>query len=167
MAIIAKEGRSFEPCPQGSQQAVCVDVIDRGELETPWGIKHKVDIVWQSAELMETAKPFLVTKRYTLSLHEKSALRHDLQGWRGREFTDAELAGFDLESVLGVNCILTVIHKKGSKGGTFANVNSIAPLMKGQTKLKPIEYVRFIDRAPEPSDADNDMAPLDDSDIPF
>ena len=43
---------------------------------------------------MPDGKPFLVRRRYTASLHEKSALRKDLESWRGRAFTNVELDGF-------------------------------------------------------------------------
>lgn len=177
MPIIAKGGSSdFVPCPAGVHQAVCVDVVDLGMLDSQFGTKHKISIRWQVNEAMENGKPFLVQKRYTLSLNEKATLRHDLESWRGKAFTEDESQGFDVERLLGVNAMLNVMHKKGDKGGTFANVAAVMPLAKGFTKMAGRDYVRECDRKStaasdehEPvqdSGPDDDFVPSDD-DIPF
>ena len=57
-------------------------------------------------------KPFLISRRYSLSLHEKSSLRRDLESWRGRAFTQEELRGFDLEVLIGVGCLVSVVHEQ-------------------------------------------------------
>lgn len=155
--------KDFTPAPEGTHQGVCVDVYDLGDVETQFGVKHKVEISWQISERMENGKPFLVSKRYTASLHEKAALRHDLEAWRGKAFTEDELDRFDLENLLSVNCLISVIHKKGSKGGTFANVTNVAPLMKGLVKMTAESYVRRKDRAPEASAS---AEPGDDQRVP-
>jgi len=181
MAIIAKEGTgaAFVPCPAGSQAGVCVDVVDLGLIENAKfpnedgspKLQHKIDVVWESSELMDTGKPFLVKKRYTLSLAEKANLRHDLESWRGKPFTDAERQGFDVEKLLGHACILSVIHKTGSKGGTFANVATVSPLMRGMAKPTATgEYVRVCDRVDETQHDDSDDFPVESpsvDDIPF
>jgi len=167
--IIAKgSSGKFEPCPAGVQHAVCCDVVDLGLLETQWGAKHKIDVRWQTAETMADGKPYLVNKRYTLSLNEKANLRHDLEAWRGRAFTEAEILGFDVEKLIGVNCLLNVVHKAGNKGGTFANVVSIMPLAKKMASIAvAADYVRVSERdtTPEP-DETRDIAPTEDE-VPF
>lgn len=171
---VSGSSKSFTPAPEGTHQAVCVDVIDHGEMETAWGKKRKVTIRWQLNELMEDGRPFIAQKRYTASLHEKAVLRHELEAWRGRAFTFDELAQFDLDTVIGVNCLLSIMHKKGDKGGTFANVMNVAPLIKGMPKIAPADYVREKDRKPQateddgPQHDDADERPIDDDDfVPF
>jgi hypothetical protein len=185
MAIIAKssgEGQSFEPAPAGMHQAVCVDVVDLGVLDETWQGKtkrqHKVNLAWQIAELRDDGKPFLVFKRYTLSLHEKAGLRKDLESWRGKKFTRDEEMGFDLETVLGANCLLNITHNPvGDR--TYANVASISPLMKGMSPMSAKGYVRKVDREqndeshmPAPREPEHDeVPPLTDEDyadsVPF
>ncbi len=149
MSIIAKgeTGTSdFTPCPAGMHQGVCVDVIDRGIEETPWGEKHRVVIKWQVSALMDDGRPYLVQKLYTLSLHEKSNLRHDLESWRGKPFADREVSeGFDLENLLGANCQLLVVHNT-PRDRTYANVTAVTPLAAGMRKIEPRDYERVIDR---------------------
>lgn len=177
MPIIAKSAKSFEPCPAGPQQAVCVDVVDLGMVTSTYvdekgspKLQHKIDIVWQSSEPMKDGKPYIAKKRYTLSLHEKATLRQDLESWRGKPFSESEAEGFDVEKLLGANCIINVAHKAGSKGGTFANVVSVMPLMRGQQRIEATpDYVRVCDRelARDSHDSNGaDIAPNDD-DIPF
>lgn len=149
--VSGNSGKAFTPAPEGAHQAVCVDVVELGLLETPWGPKRKVDVRWQISEDMENGKPFLVTKRYTASLNEKANLRHDLEAWRGRAFTEAELEQFDLDMLIGANCLVNVIHKTGSKGGIFANVASVTPLLKSMVKMVPRDYIRQRDRTDTPT----------------
>ncbi len=166
MPIIAKggSGGKFEPCPAGMQQAVCCDVIDLGIMETTFGQKWKIDIRWQSADLMSDERPYIINKRYTLSLNEKATLRHDLESWRGRPFNEAEIEGFDVERLIGANCLLNVVHKQGSKGGTFANVVSITPIMRSMVPIKvTADYVRVTARPTTPEASQT--GPDDDSQV--
>lgn len=171
MPIIAKAGGGkFTPAPEGPQQAVCVDVVDLGLVKQAWqGVEKElpmVRVVWHSAEHDPiTNAPYQIQQRYTLSLHEKANLRKALEAWRGRAFTESELEGFDLESLIGVNVFLSITHNV-SKGNTYANVTSLMRLPKGMTVLPITEgYIRVAERAPEPEQG---AAPHnDDDDIPF
>lgn len=187
MAITAKssgDGSSFEPAPEGVHQAVCVDVVDLGLLDVTWqGVKkvqHKVNLAWQIAEDREDGKPFLVFKRYTLSLHEKAALRGDLESWRGRRFTRDDELGFDVESVLGANCLLNIQHREvGDR--VYANIVSIMPLVKGMPAISVRDFVRKVDREDAPAsdgdgsqpaagaqeDSELNPPPITADDIPF
>uniref|UniRef100_A0A6M3JXF7 Uncharacterized protein n=1 Tax=viral metagenome TaxID=1070528 RepID=A0A6M3JXF7_9ZZZZ len=172
MAIIAKNtggGKAFVPCPSGLHQAVCCDVVDNGIVQTQWGDKHKITIRWQASEAMEDGKPYLIQKRYTNSLHEKAALRHDLESWRGKPFTEAELTGFDLEKLLNANGQIVVVHRQSDDGKTWANVQALTPIGKGMSKIGVRDYVREVDRQPVdegPGDSDfTDDVPADE--IPF
>ena len=149
MPILAKDNRrEFNPAPEGLHQAVCIDVIDLGLVKSQWGEKHQVEIRWQLETLDDqTGLPFMVLRRYTLSLNEKAKLRHHLEAWRGRKFTSAELEGFDLEKLLGVNCQIQIVHDIADDGRTWANVSAVVPLGKGMVKIVPSDtYVRVVDR---------------------
>lgn len=152
MPIIATAGenKTYTPAPQGVHQAVCVDVIDKGVLEVTYSGKtkkqHKVSLAWQIDELRDDGKRHIVYKRYTLSLNEKATLRKDLESWRGRAFTHDEEMGFDVETIIGANCLLNVQHN-AQADRTYANVVAVMPLHRGMTKLSPSsDYVREQDR---------------------
>jgi hypothetical protein len=181
MAIVAKaSGSTFTPAPAGTHQAVCVDVVDRGIQDVEWkGQKkkrHKVSIHWLINEMRpEDGKPFMLSKWYTLDLSENANLRKDLQAWRGKPFASDELDGFDLENLLGANCILTVVHA-AKDGKTYANIAGIGGLMKGMPKMEvPSDYIRLADRPPREEADDrrpntgpvSEMPTVNDDDIPF
>jgi hypothetical protein len=179
MAIIATaggDGKTFAPAPAGVHQAVAVDVIDKGMHPNkfkPGTSQHKIDIAWQINKTRDDGKRFLVYKRYTLSLNEKATLRHDLESWRGRQFTREEELGFDVENILGANCLINVQHNVTDKG-TFANVVSVMPLVEGMPKMAGSDYVRVVDRPDTDNGNGHDSqvgeqppTPVTDDDIPF
>lgn len=132
----------------GTHAAVLVDIQDLGMVPGAYGVKRKVRLVWQLDALDDAGRRVEVARLYTLSLHERAALRQDLERWRGRKFTDAELdAGFDLEKLLGVNCQVVVSHNLSDGGRTYADVDSVLPATKGAPKLVPLAFVRLKDRA--------------------
>lgn len=172
MPIIAKgtTGKDFIPAPEGLHQAVCVDVVDLGLVETKWGMKPKVRIVWQiNEEEPGTGKRFVVMSTYTLSLSEKAILRHHLEAWRGRKFTQQELEGFDLEKLLGVNCQVQLVHNVAEGGRTYANVQAVVALAKHMPKIVPENFVRMKDRPKQQGTGNGQEEPEEvmDDDIPF
>jgi len=172
MPIYATPGATFTPAPAGLHQGACCDVVDLGVVEvtypgTPTKRQHKIRVVWQLDAIGDDGKRATVSKRYTLSLHEKSGLRKDLESWRGKAFTPAELAppGFDIERLLGANAQINVTHTDKA-GTTYANVTGIVPLGKGMVKIGVDGYIRVKDR--EPNGPDDEQAPIEDEDpIPF
>lgn len=131
--------------------------------------QHKIRVVWQIAEQNpRTKKPFEVSKRYTLSLHEKAGLRKDLEAWRGRAFTEEELQGWDVEQILSVPCLLSILQTPKPNGEIWANINSIMRLPKGMEAPRVHDYVRVKDR----KDDSNGIAQPDeyvptDDEVPF
>lgn len=161
MALLALGGSTFEKCPSGMHHAVCVDVEDLGvetsdkyfdEKGNPVS-QHKVRFTWQIEEpLMDDGRRFIVSKKFTLSLNEKAALRKFLEAWRGVAFTKEDLSrGFDVEKLLGVNCTIQVIH---SEDGKWANVQAVMPPTKGAARLEPANYTRRKDRPKDTGDFD-------------
>jgi len=148
--IIKSTGVQSEPCPAGNHVARCIGLIDLGTQEYTFAGKpkrsRKVLVKWElpnerkvfSEEKGEQAH--VLSKEYTMSLSEKANLTKDLQSWRGKPFTEQELDGFDLKTILGVACLLMVIHNE--KG--YAEIASVAALPKGMTvpaQENPSEYL--------------------------
>jgi len=141
MALIAKNegGGSYPPIPAGLHHAVCSAIYDLGTQYNQVFNKsnRQVLIQWELPEIRievdGQSMPKATSKKYSLSLHEKSNLRKDLENWRGRTFTDKELEGFDLLKLLGVNCLLQVIHHK-KDGKVYARITAVLPLQKGTEK---------------------------------
>ena len=160
--VSASGGQEFTPAPEGFWPAVCVDVVDLGEVKSVWEgkekIQHKVRIAWEINQLMDDGRRYIVSRRYTASLHEKAQLRKDLDSWRGRQFTPEELREFDLERVLGAPCCVFVEHQDGQDGKVWANVTKVVKVPAGQERIVASgEYTRVKDRtgqvAPKPRSA--------------
>src|SRR5947208_17090787 len=122
--IIASDtGGNFRPPPEGLYNAVVVDVVDHGIQQTQFGPKHKVSLRFQLDEIHpDTGKRFVVARRYTLSLNQKATLRLHAEALRGKKFTKRELAGFDLEQLMGLGCQVQIVHNTTDDGRTFGNV---------------------------------------------
>ena len=86
--------------------------------------------------------------------------------WRGRDFTEEEEAGFDVEKLVGVPCTVTVINNAGDDGAIYANVSAVAPSQKKAERLSPSAgYVRVKDRPPKEQAAA--MADPNKDEVPF
>ena len=153
MPLMAKDtgGGDFAPVPEGTHLAICNMVVDLGLQESTYmgdtKIQHKCwvrwelpyeRISWQDGDGEAKEGPMSIGKTYTLSLSEKANLRKDLEAWRGKAFTPAELDGFDLFNLLGVGCQVVVVHRE-KDGKTYANVNGIAGWPKGTPKPQTTE----------------------------
>ena len=149
-------GGTFEQPEPGTYAAVCYKLLDigthEGEYQGQKTIKRQVIVGWEINELMTTGdnegKPFVVSKFYNQSLNEKSTLRHDLAGWRGRDFTPEELAGFDAKGILGKSCMLSLTLTDKGK----IKVASVAKLPKGMEAPKQVNPTVFLSL--EPADFD-------------
>ena len=139
MILTDNGGAAFTPCPAGSYLARCVRLIDLGTQTSTYEGEtkraRKVLVAWEILDdecRRDDGEPFVLSKRFTQSLHEKAALRKTLSSWRGRDFTPAELKGFDLATVLGKDAFLSVIHTE-KEGKTFANIAAVMRPPKGMT----------------------------------
>ena len=101
-------------------------------------------------------------------MSEKANLRKDLEGWRGKSFTESELEGFDLEKLIGSNCMLNIVYNKKGK----AKISGISKLMAGLSPLIPETKRRVPDWVKglrERSDLynDNPEAEVEDDSVAF
>jgi hypothetical protein len=145
VAKLSGTGQS-KPAPAGNHVAVCVGVIDlgtqfvKGYQGQPDDWVYQVMLQWELSDaLMDDGRPFMVSRRLRLSMHEMSGLRKILQSWRGGSFSEAEAREFDVKNVLGKPCMLNLVHKTSEKSGTvYANVDSISPLHKQIARPEPV-----------------------------
>lgn len=149
MGLIASgSNKEFKPVPEGSHMAVCFRVIDLGtqrwEYQGEPQIGRKVLIAWElhgeaddgTPLSTDDGQPLAVSKEYTLSLGKKANLRADLESWRGRAFTDDELKGFDVFTVAGQACMVTIKHTKKAEK-TYANVANVTRFPAALKSVKP------------------------------
>lgn len=104
------------------------------KLMIQWELPHETTVFDEE----KGEQPFVVSEEYTATLSEKANLRHMLEGWRGRAFTDADFEGtgkrkgFLLDDIVGVPCMINIIHKTSrSSGKPYAVVSSVSGMSKG------------------------------------
>lgn len=149
------EGKAYELAPAGNHLGVCWQVVDLGTQTTSYEgtekLVRKVMIGWElPEETMGDGKPFVVSKRYTFSVHEKATFRKHLESWRGKKFTEEDFGeeGFDIRNLIGKACFVNVVHSQGTDR-VYANIESIAPLPKGMTAPKPVNNPLYFTLEPD------------------
>ena len=154
MGLIASDtgGSSLPPIPEDIHHAICYAVYDLGtHYQEKWDKEvHKVLIIFElPGQRIDIEKdegkvnlPRAISKRYTLSLHQKADLRKDLESWRGKVFTEEELKGFDLKKLLGINCNIQILHTN-SDGKTYSNISTVTKLPKNVKSKNPENKISF------------------------
>jgi len=116
-------GGDFKRAPAGSHIAVCNMVVDCGLQPGSQAFpnpKRKVYVRFEiPSERIEYEKdgktiegPLTIGSFYTASMNEKATLRKHLEGWRGKQFSDEEAAGFDVAAIAGGPCLLSVFESE-------------------------------------------------------
>ena len=142
--IITSSSQKKEIVPAGTHFARCYSMIHIGVVEWEFQgekkFNNKVRLTWELPYEMRDfggeQKPLVISKEYTLSMHEKSNLRKDLEMWRGKVFTNKELGSFDVTDLLGKTCNISVIHKVAKNGNEFAQVGGVSAIQKGVEVLE-------------------------------
>lgn len=147
--------------PAGTHRAVLYKIINLGTLDTEWQGQakksHKIRLIWELSdeEVIYTTKdergqeiektaPFAVGRKFTLSMGDNSHLFPFVQGMIGVALTDDERYNFDIESLLGRECLITVVHAE-YEGRKFAQVTNASTLPKGMEKPKQINETVMLD----------------------
>lgn len=131
------ERRQFQIAPAGTHLARLYRIIDLGtqmrEYEGKVTMNRKgkffFELHGEDADgkplLTSDGKPLIQSREYTISLNEKANLRRDLEAWRGKSFTEQELKGFQLKTLLGHFCMVNISHRQ--KGDlTYADLKGIS-----------------------------------------
>lgn len=128
---------NYEMVPEGSHVARIYQIVHLGHIEGYEGkIENKVRITFELPNELrefkegEGEKPMSISKDYTLNTHEKANLRKLINAVK--TLTDEEVRSFNVEDLMGQALLITIIHQKKKSGdGSYAKVESEAPLVKG------------------------------------
>lgn len=155
------EGGNFTPPPSGTFPAICFRLIDLGTQETIYqGEKkhqHKIMLSWEIADpetKMEDGRPFTISQRYTLSMHEKATLRKHLESWRGKTFVESDFGpgGFDMKNILGKPCFLPIVHT--TKGeNTYANISGVMSIPRSYPIGQAVNELVYLSLEPDRFDS--------------
>lgn len=147
MKLTSKSNKPFDPHPEYTGPAVCVDVTPLKTVPTDYGPKEQFRFVFETTSLRQDGSPFQVWSRgFTPTLGEKSALRAFLKQWFGRDLTATELEELDTETLVGRPASLVIVHNDGSNGETYANIALIRPDKSANPLKASGKFVRAKDR---------------------
>lgn len=142
-APINQGGYDRKLVPEGTHLAICYQMIQIGTVEEQYmgetKSQHKIMLTFEVPnELIEIEKdgekksfPMSISKEYTFSMGDRANLRKDLEGWRGKVFSDEEALAFELDVLLNKPCLINVVHKTSAAGKQRAEIRSISSVMKG------------------------------------
>jgi hypothetical protein len=141
-----------ELIPQGSHIARCYSIVHIGTVQWEYlgEVKHtdKIRLTWELPNETKVFKeengeqPFVISKEYTLSMHEKSNLRRDVESWIGA-LTEQQADDFDISDLMGKPCMLNILHREAKNGNTYSNVGTVNQLIKGVEC--PVQYNQSIE----------------------
>ncbi len=148
MINATNDAQPRELIPAGNHVARCYEMIHVGtNKEVIMGdekILNKIRLTFELPQELRVfneekgEQPMVISKEYTLSMHEKSNLRKDLESWRGQGFTEDEAKSFDVTKLLGVPCLLNIIHKTSQKGSKYTYISNVTTLIKGMDCPKQV-----------------------------
>ena len=161
---VSSGGGDYENLAPGRYKAACYKIVDMGSrMESFQGQPEKkratVYIYWEVTHMqmgndgeefwddiaMTDGRPFSIGKKYTASLNENSTLHRDLKSWRGKPFTAIELAGFNIENVLGVSCELEVVPYKTQDGSERTKLEGVYKPDGGAKVIETINETQDFD----------------------
>jgi hypothetical protein len=167
MSLKVRVNPEYAPIPEGTYPAVCYAIADCGMQRSEMYNKtsHEILFIWEIAdddlriEVDGQMRRRAISKQYTASFADKSNMYKDLRPWIGREFTAEESEGaFDVGSLIGKGCMLSVVSKKGGDGKARSRVSGVAPLPKGMDPGPPENPTVVYDMDESPEEA-LDMLP--------
>ena len=84
-------------------------------------------------------------------------LRHHIESWRGRQFTETEAAAFDLATILGRSCMLGVTQREASNGKTYADIGAIMAIPREFQGTRLIAEMPLILYTPDATESYNQL----------
>ena len=159
-----KGGGNFEPCPEYTGRAVCVDITPLKAYETEYGIKQKFKIAFELDLIDQSRNPVqpwvVMTAPMTASLHEKAGLTKFLKDWHGRALTAEETVSLNLDNLIGRPATVVIVHEQSRDGTkTFSNIKLIMPHKSGEPLQPSGLWVRLEDRPPREDDKVKTVTP--------
>lgn len=136
-----------DPIEAGTHRAICYCVCDLGTQNVnypgkPPSIARQLKIQWELPDVRaefqnddgnKISEPKLIGNTYTFSLYEGANLFKHLAPWVGEVDKD-----FEFQSLLGLNCMLSVVHKTSRvSGNIYARVAGVMKMPAGMPTSKP------------------------------
>jgi hypothetical protein len=147
--------RPRDPVPAGAHVARLYQIVHVGTVPSTYqGEARDADQIRLTFELCnkkkefvegEGEKPLSISTRFeTYSMGKKANLRRLIEGMLGTKLHDDEAYNFNLDDILGSECLLTVVHTERD-GNTYANIQGASPLPEGLKAPAIFNAPKFLD----------------------
>ena len=129
--------------PAGTHIARCYKMIHVGERDYEYqGEPKKKNSLWVYFELPNELavfnpekgeEPYSVNIEYNHVPYETAKIMKHINSWRGKALSPQEIDDFDVSTLLGQPCMITIVHNTSAANGkTYANIAAISGLPKGK-----------------------------------
>lgn len=144
-----------ELVPEGTHVARIYEYIHLGTQKGEWEGKELIQYKLRFGFEFPTEKrvfdekkgeqPMVMSMDFTLSLNEKANLRKLAEACYGK-MEEAQAIDFDVDSLVGKACLVSVAHKPPKDGIVYSYITGFMPLMKGLTvdaQINPSKVLTF------------------------
>ena len=150
MSFTAPVKAKSDPVPAGTHIGVLYQFIHLGTIDGKFGPKDTIRLTFELPEETkvfkegEEAKPLVISREFGNTMSAKGNLRPFVESMIGVSLDDEEAGSFDLQGMLGMSCLLNVVHDS-KDGNTYANIASVSPLLKSMKKPAQFNESVFFD----------------------
>ena len=121
---------------------VLVDVIDHGNVETPWGNHPRITLRFETDRMDAAGKPTVIERTFNHYRYSKSALTLNVKDWLGIDLSVND--DVDLQDYIGTPAKLGCDERPTESGKKYLNV--IETHAAGDVKVKPSgNYTREVE----------------------
>jgi hypothetical protein len=105
------------------KHTICVDFIDHGVVETPWGEKPQITFVFEGNE---NGIPKFYKRTYNNYPYSKSALTLEIKNWLGHDISD-DYNTWELGEAVGEHARLITSDVVSKAGNHYVKIESVNP----------------------------------------
>jgi hypothetical protein len=127
--MLKPEIKVYEQPNEGSHLAKVVGLIDMGTHVSIFKEKErknkKVLFIYELQTKMKNGEPFILSKEYSQSMHEKATLRAHSFAYLKKKIRDSDIPTFSFKNFLGIYVELYIDHIT-KEGKTFSKITDIS-----------------------------------------
>jgi hypothetical protein len=114
-----------KPCA-GELDAVCVDCIDHGKQDTPWGRHPRISLVFETHGKEGKGTPEFLTRTFNNYPYSRSSLTLEIKNWLGRDISGPD-EDWDLAECVGIHATLRTSEVVSKAGNHYDKIESVSP----------------------------------------
>jgi len=105
--------------------AVCVDAIDHGFVDTPWGVKPRLELVFETGENAVTGLPKFLSRTFNFLTYPNAALTLEMKNWLWLDIEGED--EWDPTVAVGKPATLRASETVSANGKTYWKIDAINP----------------------------------------